>query len=420
MSVRILHCGKSIENYYLCINEKVAGFARRGPTSGDTIYFVVKPEKKAYCGARAVLSEITDKRPWQDADSYPQAFTLENLEFCKPFEINILSSVGGQHWNLKYLQGAKAINDPNALDVLDRCFSEVKLDKPYIFETTRHFIFDFEEVDSDEDIELGDHAEIAEDLSESKLNIMGTFLTIKFRSEQHAVSGLETLVNENFYELFDDFPENRTLLISDNRMFKTAGITSTKNERVSGVSGIPDALLVRFDKGDSCPFQINLIEYECYGETRSKSVDKFNYLNGHIIPQLMRFASTFSVVTDGAIRDQTVRAWTQKVIDYVYSNDDVTEKVSGWIRMLYPGIREQQISLHLNHLLEQAFRTNIRVVLIIDELTPEQRDTIRNVINSFKLDAPSSSVDFAAYVVRLQQRINVINTDAEYAISVQK
>lgn len=35
--------------------------------------------------------------------------------------------------------------------------------------------------------------------------------------------------------------------------------------------------------------------------------------------------------------------------------------------------------------LDNAFRTNLRVLLIIDELSAEQKSTIQNVIDSFKL-----------------------------------
>lgn len=422
LSVRILHCGKSLENYRLCINEGVAGFTRRGPKAGDLIYLAVKVGKKTLCGARGHLIDVTGRRPWDDADSYPVAYDMSIDGFCDPFELSFLSELGGAYWNLKYLQGAKPIDDPAVQDALNTAFTQCARNEVHLFQDEdlggQMSLLDEE----GDELELEIKKELTERTSDDDLglSIMGTFLTIKFHSEQHAVSGLETLVNRNFYGLFEDFPEERSILISDNRRFRTSGVSTSNNERVSGVSGIPDALLISFNKNAKCPLQINLIEYECYGEGKARTVDKFNYLNGHIIPQLMRFASTFSIVTDGTIREQTIRTWTDKVIDYIYSEDNITEKVAEWVRGINPEIREQQISLYVNKMLEQAFRTNIRVVLIIDELTPEQRDTIKNVINSFKLDAVSTPVDFAAYVVRLQQRINVLDSNAEYAISVQK
>ena len=77
-------------------------------------------------------------------------------------------------------------------------------------------------------------------------------------------------------------------------MFRTKG-----KDGVNGIVGIPDAVLVSFDKNDkkSC-IKINIIEYECYGKEKSTSTKKFDYLNSHIIPQLIKFASTFSIVTD--------------------------------------------------------------------------------------------------------------------------
>ncbi len=45
MTVRILHCSTSAQNYQTCIEERVAGFTNRGPNSGDMIYLVVKVDK---------------------------------------------------------------------------------------------------------------------------------------------------------------------------------------------------------------------------------------------------------------------------------------------------------------------------------------------------------------------------------------
>jgi len=70
-------------------------------------------------------------------------------------------------------------------------------------------------------------------------------------------------------------------------------------------------------------------------------------------------------------------------------------------------------------MLLDAFNTQLRIMLIIDELTSEQKETIRNVINSFKLSS-QKSIEFLGYVVRLEQRINVIDSNAEYALSIQK
>lgn len=57
---RILHCGTSLVNYYICIREKVAGFTQRIGEAGDVVYFTVKIEGKILCGARGVLHEQTD------------------------------------------------------------------------------------------------------------------------------------------------------------------------------------------------------------------------------------------------------------------------------------------------------------------------------------------------------------------------
>lgn len=407
MAVRILHCGNSIVNYNICIKEKVAGFSKRVAQIGDLIYLAVKYEGSTFCGARGLIEEVTDYKPWEDPELYIQAYSLKNIEYCEPFELNVLSSVGGKYWGVKYTQSSKAIKDPSATEILEKMFSTKQSSILYEFtiETSN-------EIDETEE----PHSSLTED----EIDIMGTFLTVKFHSEQHKVKGLETLVNKNFYHLFEEFTQERTLLISDNRKFSTSTLENKlTNKTVNGISGIPDALLVLFNQKNNVPIQVNLIEYECYGEKKVKAMEKFNYLNGHIIPQLMRFASAFSIVTDNRLRESTIKTWVDKIIEHIYDSPEESQKVSSWIRELFPGINEQKISLELHKILVQAFNSNLRIILIIDELTSEQKDTLKNVINSFKLGS-EKHIDFLGYVVRLEQRINIIDNGSEYALSIQK
>jgi hypothetical protein len=91
MAIRISHCSTSIENYNLCIHEKVSGFTNRGPQPGDLIYLAVKIGKKSLCGARFILDEPTDYKPWPDSDNYVNALTIKNVEYCNPFDLAVLS-----------------------------------------------------------------------------------------------------------------------------------------------------------------------------------------------------------------------------------------------------------------------------------------------------------------------------------------
>lgn len=236
-------------------------------------------------------------------------------------------------------------------------------------------------------------------------------------SETSPIRGLETLVNENFYSLFTEFPENKTFLIPHNRLFLTKGLKQNGNV-FPGIRSIPDALLIVYNKNRDNPLQINLIEYECYGERRVKLVEKTNYFNGQIIPQLMKFASTFSIVTDKKIREGTMKEWSDKIIKHIYSKDSFQEKIASWIKELEPGIKEQLIAHQMSKLLEDGFRKDLRIILVIDELSTEQKDTMDNVIKAFKLEN-GQSIQFKGFVVRLEQRINLIDGQTEYGISVQ-
>jgi hypothetical protein len=135
MSVRILHCGNSIVNYNICIKERVVGFSKRVAQIGDIIYLATKYEGSTFCGARGIIEEVTDYKPWEDPELYIQSYSLGNIEYCKPFELNILSSVGGKYWGVKYTQSSKAIKDQSAIDLLENKFSTNKSNTLYEFQT---------------------------------------------------------------------------------------------------------------------------------------------------------------------------------------------------------------------------------------------------------------------------------------------
>jgi hypothetical protein len=362
---------------------------------------------------RAKLSDTTDIKPWEDADNYVSCFMMEDLEYCKPFEINVLAKVGGKHWNLKYLQGSKAIEDKEAIKLLDETFNKKRTDKPTYFEP-------IEKPSTESPLERHEEPpeEAPDEPPEEPITIMGTFQTIKFKNETDRFRGLEKLVNDNFYNCFPDYSKNRTVLIPENRLFISAGVEARGDEQIRGIKSIPDALLILFNKQYKSPFQINLIEYECFGESKTKAQDKSNYLNGQIIPQLMRFASAFSIVTDKQIRDQTIKNWSEKIVSYFFSNDELKDQVTNWVKELEPNLSEGLIGLKIHNYLENAFKSSLRIILIIDELSSEQRQTISNVVEAFKLDN-GESTRFLAYIIRLEQKINIVEETAEFALSVQ-
>ena len=107
MNTRILHCTTSLENYYLCLEHRGAGFSNRGPKPGDLIYVVVKVGKKSLCGVRFTLDEHTDYKPWADADNYVNALSVSNIDFCHPFDTAILSAVGAIFNSKKFTKTKK-------------------------------------------------------------------------------------------------------------------------------------------------------------------------------------------------------------------------------------------------------------------------------------------------------------------------
>lgn len=136
-NIRILHCGNSIENYYTCINEKTVGFMKRFKENlKDTyIYLTVKAGNFSYCGARGILGELTECKPWGDAIEYKQCFKINNVEYCEPFKINFLSQYLPVGWGTAYLVGAKLFTVEDAVKAMQSYFDKNKTSTLYLFES---------------------------------------------------------------------------------------------------------------------------------------------------------------------------------------------------------------------------------------------------------------------------------------------
>lgn len=413
--IRILHCGKSIENFNICLDKGIVGFMMRGALPDDTVYLVVKHNKKTYCGARCQLDEVTNEKPWQDADRYVLCYSLKNIEFCHFFDVSFLAEVGGMYWTLKYFQGAKPL-DAKAIAAMAETFKQNKCNERQYFNIkSENKYIDADETDSD--IHDSEVESILTEVPDAEIKITGTFQTVSFLNETDKLRGLENLVNQNFYNLFTQYKPEKSILIPENRLFLTKG-PKINGAVVQGIRSIPDALLISYDKKSKTPIQISLVEYECFGESKIRAGEKSQYLNSQIIPQLMRFASAFSIITDQNTRNENINDWIDKIIQYTSSDKMLEDKVDAWVKDMDPHISTRAIISFFEKKLEEAFRKNIHVYLIIDELSVDQKETIRNIIRSFKLDN-GEAVVFDASVVKLVQRINFINQDFEYGLTVQ-
>lgn len=414
MATRTLHCSNNYENYNICLDNLIAGFGHRGPLPNDKIYLLVKKDRKSLCGARFELDTVTDERPWEDSDKYVLCYSIKNVEFCNFFDVGFLSDVGGNYWTLKYLQGSKAF-DEVASKRLDNEFIKHKCDeRKYLkIESKKsNKILNKEPDESDEEEIKDDEIErIIKEVPEAEIKIMGTFQTVNFQNETDKLKGLETLVNKNFFNLFTNYRPDRSILIAKNRLFRTH-----QSDDISGISAIPDALLISFDAKNK--LQISLVEYECYGDGKTRASEKSKYLNSHIIPQLMQFASSFSIITDKSIRDKTKKDWIGKIVDYTLADIELSNRIDSWVKEMRPDIPTRAIISHFEKELLEAFESNIHVFLVIDELSYEQKETIKNIITSFKVENGNSAV-FDASVVKLVQKITFTNQDFEYALTAQ-
>ena len=133
MNTRILHCGENLQNYYLCIENEVAGFSQLSPAPGDQIYLAIKVKGYSYIGAKGIIGEPINNRPWQNSQNYKYAFTLVIIEYCKPFNLLTLSFFGGPYWAAKYLQASKPIKDEGATIYLNEQFEKNKMEELHKF-----------------------------------------------------------------------------------------------------------------------------------------------------------------------------------------------------------------------------------------------------------------------------------------------
>lgn len=402
------------------MSSKIVGFTQRFSNggTGDRIYIAVNSNGKSVCGARAILGEPVEQKPeWENGERLIKCYKIKDIEFCQFFDLSILKKVD-KNWGAKFVLSSKPIVVKKAINLLDKKFNDLKCDELDLSLISTIAVTESEQEESNE--------EELVNLKDEKVDLLGTFETIRFRNETDLNKGLEHLVNQNFYNLFESIPENKSILIPYNRLFITQGVKGSNNKIVPGTKTIPDGLLITFNEGNNKPYlMINLIEYECYGEGKVRESQKEAYLGGVILKQLMKFAATFSITTDFQSRQETIEDWIIKIMSYINSDELLNDKINQWIKCIHPNIKESAIDRRFEQYLKKAFRYNLRIMLVIDEITVEQKKLIENVIHSYPLEQYEGSlkanfIQFRCYVVKLHQVFKVFDLNAKYALSLQE
>ena len=402
------------------MSSKIVGFTQRFSNggTGDRIYIAVNSNGKSVCGARAILGEPVEQKPeWENGERLIKCYRIKDIEFCEFFDLSILKKVD-KNWGAKFVLSSKPIVVKKAINLLDKKFNDLKCDELDLSLISTIAVTESEQEESNE--------EELVNLKDEKVDLLGTFETIRFRNETDLNKGLEHLVNQNFYNLFESIPENKSILIPYNRLFITQGVKGSNNKIVPGTKTIPDGLLITFNEGNNKPYlMINLIEYECYGEGKVRESQKEAYLGGVILKQLMKFAATFSITTDFQSRQETIEDWIIKIMSYINSDELLNDKINQWIKCIHPNIKESAIDRRFEQYLKKAFRYNLRIMLVIDEITVEQKKLIENVIHSYPLEQYEGSlkanfIQFRCYVVKLHQVFKVFDLNAKYALSLQE
>ena len=83
-----------------------------------------------------------------------------------------------------------------------------------------------------------------------------------------------------------------------------------------------------------------------------------------------------------------------------------------WLQWLHPQLGEFARGGQLLKELERAFALNVKIILIMDELSSEKKAVISSLVKAFKLPSQErrdTSIDFDAYVVQLIERDDLTN-----------
>jgi hypothetical protein len=158
-------------------------------------------------------------KPWPDADRYVVYYTLKDVNYSRPFDVRFLSEAGGEYWNLKYLQQAKAIREAEAVEMLRRAFEEHRTDEPDYLGGDRSLELDEAETEAEAEAEKDLPASVKA-VPDARLTVLGTFQTVRFKNETDTFQGLEPHVNQYFYSLFPADREPHSILIAENRLFR--------------------------------------------------------------------------------------------------------------------------------------------------------------------------------------------------------
>lgn len=252
------------------------------------------------------------------------------------------------------------------------------------------------------------------------LNIYQGLKNVKFSNETDKISGLESVISNNFYTVMLNFVKDNTILIPKNRFFCTTGIKNIYDVDITGIKGIPDAILLEyFPDNQDIMLKVHMIEYECNNTRNQRVTERLNHLSAHIVPQIIRFALAFTITTDYKIRNANIKSWTNKIIDYISSDEELVSKVTRWIQNLQPETKITNIISNFEKELEKAFIFNLGVTLVTDEITVEEKKIIESVLNSFKMDnsgvkGSDNVIKLGCYAVKLGKTLNLTTNEETY------
>lgn len=355
MGVRILHCSKNIENYNLCVRNEIAGFRNKGPHFNDIVYLVVKVNGKSFCGARGKLWGYKKEGPWEDAKSYKLCLGIDNIEFCKPFEINFLSRYGGKYWVLKYIRGNKILDIP----------ASKALEKIFNYNLSNEF-YDFEKK---EFVDIKPNAKYVAESGQLPIKIP--------RPENKLI--------EKYFSKFKNKYNNYFIIHIDDSIYEKYNLIYKDTIYFKNILRYFNSIFLIFKPRNEFVFDINLLIWEKSNlEKKNSIIEKGLYFNNTVVPRIIQCAAYFSTFTKREIRDFINNNIVNIIIDYIFDDNILKDKVTKWMKSIDKNIKDLKIPYIIgNHIRESLFN-NVKIILITDKLEQERDEMAKGMIGSYK------------------------------------
>jgi hypothetical protein len=421
LNYRISHCAGSLDKYYSTLREKIEGFTNRGPHPGDCIYLVVKKGKVSYCGARFILGEFSDRKPWPYPEKYVQSLNILNVEYCVPFDISILSEIGGKSWAIKYVLGSKIITDQKAIELLNSIFNANVVndiepisgdEQDPLFIQTRTMLHHIEGNDQVTNTTEKDSDVVGKGVQKNLQSEESTRETKPKTNQDNETTQVEKSVftgefdQSNIFSVLKNIsPENSILL-----PFNTNKLTgeNSKPNLEQRVSKISKKVLIQLDKSkkSGIPELSIIMQYiqDFKGKTSSPSLS----FDHDILPETIHFLEILTNVDTFIQKERFIHDWIDLIMALLDEDEASISKFTDWLRVFQPEIKERSIDRQIQKALHKAFLHKPKITLITDSIENHKISILKAVSGSFN---PKNTLEIIDLDIIKRNRISELDDE---------